>query len=158
MIHIQKPYPPDPRYHVTTDGQVFSYCQKTVRVLKRNRRNLSGHLAVAVGRNNPVLVHRMVLETFVGSAPDGMVCRHLNGDPADNRLSNLAWGTRADNNRDKKWYGNPQKLTIAQIRTLKFLLLRASRHYTNNALAERFNVSHTTISRVRRGLLHGDVT
>src|SRR4051812_23303084 len=40
-----------------------------------------------VSRNH--LVHHLVLEAFVGPKPDCMECRHLNGNPADNRLENL---------------------------------------------------------------------
>ena len=51
------------------------------------------------------LVHRLVLEAFVGPRPEGMVARHLNGDPGDNRLENLAWGTQSENNYDKVRHG-----------------------------------------------------
>lgn len=50
----------------------------------------------------PVTVHRLVLEAFVGPRPDGMECRHLDGDPANNRLANLAWGSPVENASDRK--------------------------------------------------------
>lgn len=50
-------------------------------------------------------VHQLVLEAFVGPRPEGMVTRHLNGDPSDNRLTNLAWGTHAENNADTVQHG-----------------------------------------------------
>ena len=57
-------------------------------------------------------VHTLVLEAFVGPRPDGLVCRHRNGNNHDNRLRNLAWGTYAENNRDTVQHGthkNSQK-------------------------------------------------
>lgn len=68
----------------------------------------SGHLTVsltAAGKKRTVLVHRLVLEAFVGTCPPGSECRHLNGDPSDNRVENLAWGTRKENMHDKVAHG-----------------------------------------------------
>lgn len=50
-------------------------------------------------------LHRVILESFVGVCPDGMECRHLNGKKADNRLSNICWGTKAQNVEDNKTNG-----------------------------------------------------
>jgi len=50
-------------------------------------------------------VHRLVLEAFVGPCPEGMECRHLDGDPSNNRLENLRWGTPAENTEDKRKHG-----------------------------------------------------
>jgi hypothetical protein len=53
-----------------------------------------------------LLVHRLVLEAFVGPCPENMECRHLNGARSDNRLTNLAWGTKVENEADKKKHAN----------------------------------------------------
>jgi HNH endonuclease len=50
-------------------------------------------------------VHRLILEAFVGPRPPGMECRHLDGDHGNNRLSNICWGTPADNTADKIRHG-----------------------------------------------------
>jgi HNH endonuclease/NUMOD4 motif len=42
----------------------------------------------------------LILETFVGPRPRGMVARHLNDVPDDNRLENLCWGTQSQNRYD----------------------------------------------------------
>ena len=47
-------------------------------------------------------VHRLVIEAWVGPQPArGYVVRHLNGDPTDNRVENLAWGSARDNSADR---------------------------------------------------------
>lgn len=50
----------------------------------------------------PRAVHLYVLETFVGPRPEGMQACHGDGDPANNRLSNLRWDTCSNNNLDKR--------------------------------------------------------
>lgn len=57
----------------------------------------SGHLSVAIGKNNSRAVHQIVMQAFVGPCPDGCEVLHLNHDPADNRLANLRYGTRSEN-------------------------------------------------------------
>ncbi len=54
-------------------------------------------------------VHRLILETFVGPCPEGMECRHLDGNPANNCLNNIAWGTREQNIEDNRKNGSYAK-------------------------------------------------
>lgn len=65
-----------------------------------------GYLSVNLGAGVRRSVHTLVLEAFVGPRPEGAVCRHLNGNPKDNRLANLAWGTPGENRRDTVKHGN----------------------------------------------------
>ena len=57
------------------------------------------------GKQSVMLVHRLVLLTFIGPAPDGMEALHGNGDPKDNSISNLRWGTHAENQADQVAHG-----------------------------------------------------
>jgi len=50
-------------------------------------------------------IHRLVLETFIGKRPKGMVCRHLDGNSCNNKLSNLKWGTQKENIADAFKHG-----------------------------------------------------
>lgn len=50
-------------------------------------------------------VHSLVLRAFVSERPDGLICRHLDGNPANNRLGNLTWGTPSENMYDKARHG-----------------------------------------------------
>lgn len=87
--------------------RVDQYSGRLITVRRRHRsrilrpgRKPSGHFSVALGRGNSRDVHVLVLEAFVGPAPDGHECRHLNDNPAENHLRNLCWGTRSENNLD----------------------------------------------------------
>lgn len=83
------------------DGRVYRYRGQ---ILRPAINPVSGYPHVApkgISRN----IHRLVLEAFVGPCPPGMLCRHLNGNPADNRLENLRWGTPSENSYDKGRHG-----------------------------------------------------
>jgi DNA adenine methylase len=103
------------------------------------------------------LVHRLVLEAFVGPRPDDQECRHLNGNSKDNRLENLAWGTHVENIADAYAHGNGTsgednggaKLTQAQANEIR---RRLDAGETGTALASEFGVSMATVSRVKHGL------
>ncbi|MDN6440479.1 MAG: NUMOD4 motif-containing HNH endonuclease [Acidipropionibacterium jensenii] len=61
-----------------------------------------GHLTVQLGADNRKLIHRLVMEAFVGPCPEGMWVCHWNDIPTDNRLSNLRYGTPKGNSADLK--------------------------------------------------------
>ena len=93
-------------YEVSSNGRVASLLGRNRRILRAG--DSRGYRLVILrrgGMSHTRLVHRLVLEAFVGPRPEGMVARHLNGDPGDNRLENLAWGTQSENNYDKVRHG-----------------------------------------------------
>ena len=68
----------------------------------------SGHLRVGLTRNGikrTLKVHRLVLLAFVGPPPTGMEVLHRDGDPTNNTLENLRWGTKSENSRDQLAHG-----------------------------------------------------
>jgi hypothetical protein len=68
----------------------------------------NGYLRVQVrkaGRPLDLSVAAEVLTAFVGPRPAGNEVRHLNGVRNDNRIENLAWGTKAENAADKQRHG-----------------------------------------------------
>ena len=95
----------DGKYEVSDQGQIRSYQRRPEGRILRPGRMPGGHLSVALGRKNSQCVHKLVLLAFVGAAPDKHECLHINGNPADNRLSNLRWGTRSENMRDAYMHG-----------------------------------------------------
>jgi hypothetical protein len=94
-----------------------------------------------------------VLEAFVGPCPEGHEGRHLNCVHTDNRLANLAYGTRAVNRQDSRKAGRlavgsriaQSKLTEQEIPRIRSA---GGRH---DDIAEQFGVSRTQISRIKRG-------
>ena len=93
-------------------------------------------------------VHSLVLLTFVGERPEGLCIRHLNSDPSDNSLSNLAYGTLSENQLDRTDFGtHGQKLTPRKVRVIRGL---SKLGFTHRKLAKMFGVNRHNIGRVIR--------
>jgi HNH endonuclease len=102
---------------------------------------------------------------FVGPRPEGLEIRHLNGNPSDNRLTNLEYATRSRNVMDVKWHNGKinQRLTPRDVlsikrqlgpRTIEAVLARDGK---SAALAREYGVSRVTISDIWREDTHRDV-
>jgi hypothetical protein len=90
----------------STDGAIWSSRsgERGDWVRLRQMKHVDGYRLVGLsrpGRRITKTVHRLILTTFCGECPAGMECRHLDGNPANNHLINLAWGTKKENGADK---------------------------------------------------------
>ena len=112
----------------------------------------SGHLSVVLGRGGTKLVHQLVLRAFIGPPPDKHEVCHNNGNPADNRLENLRWGTRRENIKDKTAHGL-SKLKPQEVQAIKDAL-QNPRRGLQARLAHLFGVSECTISDIKKGRTH----
>lgn len=99
------PVPGHPLHQVSTYGRVKNPKGKLIG--KPN--HVRGYVRVSLPGGDVRLVHQVVLEAFVGPRPTGHQSRHLNGIPTDNRLSNLRWGTAAENVADQFIHGHRQR-------------------------------------------------
>jgi len=127
---------------------------KKGRLLRPGEQKNSGHQTVSLGRGCSRLVHHLVLEAFVGEKPANCECLHKNGNPKDNRLENLHWGTRAQNIRDNKWHGKYRKLSVEDVKSIK-TELKNKRSPTK--LAKQYGVHVSTIWGIHYGSIHSDV-
>lgn len=152
-------------YYVDDQGNVYSkWINKGVHglakgsVLKKLKcsTSKSGHVTVRFGRKNKaILVHRLVYEVFNGEIPDGLVVRHINDVPNDNRLINLKLGTQKDNMSDAMINGifplgeknGQSKLTAEQVKLIKVM----SPFKSQAQLGREFNVSRKTIAAILEG-------
>jgi hypothetical protein len=64
-----------------------------------------GYLYVGGGGSKSVGVHIFVLLAWKGLPAPGQQCRHLDNNRTNNVLGNLLWGTRKENEADKKIHG-----------------------------------------------------
>lgn len=83
-------------YAITEDGKVWSYRSK--KFLKPRKYN--NYLGVVLCKNgiaSPVLIHRLVAETYLPN-PEALPCvNHKDENKHNNSLNNLEWCTRSYN-------------------------------------------------------------
>lgn len=160
--------PNHPGYRVSSQGDVMSAWRRvglgrgrgcTVALgdnwrLMSQSTNQRGYKFLNLGRNNTKVVHRLVLEAFSGPCPDGMEARHLNGNPSDNRIENLAWGSAKENQADQYVHGTRvggkdhhwSKLGPSQVRAIRTLW--ASGHWNQREIGELFGVTQPVVSSI----------
>jgi len=102
------------RYEVSSLGRVKSLPRKDIRGRTIRGRMLaqithpSGHIQVKLsldGACKQGRVHRIVMLAFAGAQPAGCEVCHNDGNPANNSLTNLRWGTRSENLYDRVRHG-----------------------------------------------------
>lgn len=155
--------PSMPGYYVSRCGRVVSTRNNRFRVLKLTP-NSRGYVRLKLycdtGRIHRT-VHSLVMETFVGPRPVGQVIRHLDGDRANNTISNLAYGTDQDNHTDAVAHGTKgsgelsgrAKLTADQVREII-----QRRNEPSTALAEQMGISPETVRKIRSGITWTHIT
>lgn len=83
-------------YEVNAEGQV----RRKAQILKPGSIP-SGHLTVALcrgkGKPKSMYVHRLVAQAFLDNPDSKPLVNHKNGNPKDNRITNLEWVTYSEN-------------------------------------------------------------
>ena len=109
------------------------------------------------GHQRKLFVHRAVLLAWVGVPCEGQECRHLDANPKNNRLSNLAWGTRLeqwDDRRRQNRVPRGHKHWSAKLKPYEIPIIRRLHQegLSSRVIGQRFNVSHTTVLKIVRGV------
>jgi len=147
-----------PGYWVSNMGRVRSKRGKFLKPVPNN----CGYPRITLygGKRVGTYLHTLVLETFVGPRPANMQVRHLNGNRADPRLSNLAYGTAQENRADRIGHGTDStcdehgcaKLTWEQVEIIRaaYDARTDPRNWGARRLAAEFGVDNTTVSKIAR--------
>lgn len=148
----------DGRYEVSSRGRVRSLYvrgkhKRKKPLIMRFGRHLYGYPTVCLTKPGAVVrphpLHRLMLETFVGSCPAGMHGCHRNGNPLDNRLKNLRWGTPLSNQRDRIRHGTHNRGGHNSECKLNDLIVRIIKHLkgrlTSVEVGGIFGVSRTAV-------------
>jgi hypothetical protein len=161
-----RPIPDFPDYFASEDGTILSTKLTSPHILSQIKDpNPSAGLYVFLYRDRKMYkgwVHRLVLMAWDRQPEEEEECRHLDGNPIHNDLSNLRWGTSLQNSLDRVNHGRSgkgetgptHKLTAAQV-----IEIRANRKYISlRALAKQYGVSHTAIRRAALGINWGHLS
>ena len=146
-------------YEVSNKGRVRTIAHKVIRKNGRphtvKERILKqpcdewGYPMVKIG-GHTVKVHRLVANAFLGKKEDGMEIRHLDGNPKNNNVTNLKYGTHSENMRDAYSYRGcimrNQKLSPDKASEIKRRLSNGERGLD---LANEFCVSPQTICDIK---------
>jgi hypothetical protein len=103
-------------YEVSSDGCVRSTRRRGTEgreIHQRLTRREHPYRSVRLWRDGKCVTKRVATiaaTAFLGPRPDALEVRHLNGDSLDNRVSNLKYGTGAENAQDSIKHGTNRNL------------------------------------------------
>lgn len=128
------------------------------KVLSLNERT-NGYLKIDLwknGKTKTLSIQKLVLLAFIGPQEKGQVTRHLDGNPKNNCLENLCYGTYQENEADKLIHGtrnlgskvHNSKLTERDILLINKYLNEGGK---TTELAKHFDVEKCTISAIKYG-------
>lgn len=119
------------------------------KILRPGTRSILGYQMVVL--NNPrktFAVHHLVMMSFVGARNNQYVL-HANGNPTDNRLINLRYGSQSENVIDVYHQGKAwKKFTIDDVYDIRFELLCG---FSCSSIAKKYGVGHQAISKIKNG-------
>lgn len=94
-------------YEISNYGDIISHKLGRTKYLNPSISN-SGYYNLSLCRNKEVYnfyLHQLVILAFKGPCPFNMEVRHLDGNPSNNHISNLKYGTHSENLKDAIEHG-----------------------------------------------------
>lgn len=149
-MEIWKDIPNIASYEISNLGRIRNKVTGVVRSPKIGRGGYAVFQHKINKKSKSYFVHRLVLLAFVGDLPDGMEVNHKNAIRNDNRLDNLEYVTRSQNqlHRSRVLHNfngakTPHaKLTDEKVVSIRLLYMEGM---TAKEIATRFDVSAMTI-------------
>ena len=90
-----------PSFFISEDGEIYSLARKNGLYKRKQCFSKDGYKKIRLTQKGGTLrVHREVLKAFDRLPNKGEICRHLDGNPGNNHVSNLKWGNHKENAQD----------------------------------------------------------
>lgn len=168
VIEDWRSVPSFPCYEASSFGRIRSLAHVTSHGHRRQSTVLSQRLAkdgyavvtLSQGcKKRPYRVHLLVADAFLGPRPEGADVRHGPGGQQDNSVVNLGYGTRAENEQDKKRDGTfnhggskaggeNQNAKLTADKVLELRARRAAYGYSQKELAVQFGITQAAVSQI----------
>lgn len=155
-------------YQISTHGRVATYDRvygggkglyksKILKVYKNNKGRLYVDLYDSARNRKRYLVHRLVANAFLNNPENKGDINHINGIPTDNRLVNLEWATRSENELHAYNTGlvpRGEKHSAAKLKDAEVLQIKKLIAYGNvrqTQIAKMYGVNDATICDIKKG-------
>lgn len=152
-------------YEVSSIGRVRGWSngrwgrlsEPRIRSFRLNGGGYPSLTLVLDGKKTTRTIHSLVASAFLGPRPPGLEVRHLNGNPADNRIENLAYGTKKENARDRTVHGTQQRgedfphSKLSYLKAKAIRTLYATEEFSYSDIAEVFSVDPRSVRKVVNG-------
>ena len=166
-----KPVPGYEGMFATACGRVFSnksgHLKEKAQVDFKGGYKAVGFYDRSTKKDRLLLVHRAVCLAFYGvPKPHQTDVRHLDGDPKNNLLENLRWGTKTENALDTVRHGRNRSKThpeerfrgvdhprrkLDESQVMEIKALRNS-GLSQASIANKFNIHQGTVSKIQLGV------
>lgn len=164
------PYARNSNYASDKDGNIYRTCReqksksgniikKYETVLLRGSVDKYGYITIRMmidGKKKHVKAHRIIAETFIDNLMNKSEVNHINGLKNDNRVENLEWNTRTENNRHAIDTGllafpigdKSKNTKVLSVDFMSIYLMHKFAGYSRKCLAEANMVSRTSIDKI----------
>jgi hypothetical protein len=146
-------------YQVNEAGEIYSIPRKSRHWVKggmrRPQKHPQGYLFITLRLKDRMLIHRAVAGAFIPNPENKEFVNHKNGIKTDNRVGNLEWATRQENETHAYSTGLKNSTgshnTMAKLDEVRVAKIKEhiQKGLANGELSKMFGVHRVTIGRIR---------
>lgn len=155
----------DGKYSISKDGKIRSLYSRWGK--RKNPMELSvwqqdkGYKCVKLTRNNgskKYYIHKLLAQAFIPNPENKPCVNHKDGDPTNNKLSNLEWATYSEDQKhahksglNNKDYATGQNNNLSKLTENEVLEIRAAHKldcFNYTEMADAYDVSDVTIRNI----------
>lgn len=138
------------KYIINECGDIYSFFSDNILTPAINQ---DGYLRIMLKNNNnkrkTEFVHKLVLLTFIGPRPKGMICRHYpDQNPQNNHISNLSYSNQQQNSYDRI-ENNTYTCAILTPNMVIHIKEMLQNHATDKQIQEIYDISSAVLSNIR---------